>query len=83
MKFISENGGLIAVATVGLVVLAAFGEWRISVAVDEALAAKGFATSDKITEIQSDLAEQKMVHRDDRDRLDGKIERIVDILLEE
>jgi hypothetical protein len=83
MSFIKDNGGLIAVATVALVVLAAFGEWRISVAVDEALAVKGFATSDKITELQKDMADQKEVHNDDRDRLDGKIERIVDILLED
>lgn len=83
MSFVKDNGGMLAVLGVAFVVLGAFADWRISVKVDEALAAKGFATSDKITEIEEDLADQKVVHKEDRDRMDGKIERIVDILLEE
>jgi hypothetical protein len=83
MSFVKDNGGMLAVLGVALVVLSAFADWRISIKVEEALANKGFATSDKITDIQGDLAEQKVVHKEDRDRLDGKIERIVDILLEE
>jgi hypothetical protein len=83
MSFVKDNGGMLAVLGVAIVVVGAFADWRISVKVEDALAAKGFATSDKITEIEEDLAEQKVVHKEDRDRMDGKIERIVDILLED
>ena len=83
MTFVRDNGGMLAVLGVMLVVLGAFADWRISVKVEEALGDKGFATSDKITEIEEDLADQKVVHKEDRDRMDGKIERIVDILLEQ
>jgi hypothetical protein len=83
VSFVKDNGGMLAVLGVAVVLVGAFADWRIAVKVEDALAAKGFATSDKITEIQQDLAEQKMVHKEDRDRMDGKIERIVDILLEE
>jgi len=83
MSFVKDNGGAIAVAGVAVVILGAFADWRIGVKVDEMLAAQGFVTTDKVTEFQNDLAEQKVVHKEDRDRLDGKIERIVDILLED
>ena len=83
MSFLQENGGMLAVLGVAVVVLGAFADWRIGVKVDEALAAQGFASSDKITQIEEELDDQKVVHKEDRDRLDGKIERIVDILLED
>lgn len=83
MSFVKDNGGMLAVLGVAIVMVGAFADWRIAVKVEDALAAKGFATSDKISEIESDLAEQKQVHREDRDRIDSKVERIVDILLED
>ena len=83
MSFVKDNGGMLAVMGVAVVLVGAFADWRIAVKVEEALAEKGFATHDKITEIESDLAEQKVVHREDRDRIDSKVERIVDILLED
>lgn len=82
MSFVKDNGGMLAVLGVAFVVIGAFADWRIGVKVNEALAAQGFASSDKINEIKEDIADQKTIHKEDRDRMDGKIERIVDILLE-
>ncbi len=49
--WISENGGMLAVLAVALAILAAYGEWRIDVAVADALADLSFPSDTTIEEI--------------------------------
>ena len=79
MKFIQENGGLLAVLAVALAVAAGYLEWRIDRAVTDALADAGIVPEEKITAMEGDIAENKDYIR----RTEDKVERIVDILLEE
>ena len=51
-KWISENGGMLAILGVFAVLLGAYGEWRIGVAVDAALAEKNFPSDATIAEIK-------------------------------
>ena len=51
-SWISENGGILAVLGVAVLVLAAYGEWRVGVAVDNALAEKNFPSDATIAEIK-------------------------------
>ncbi len=51
-QWISANGGMLAVLAVALAVVAAYGEWRIGVAVDAALAEKNFPSDATIAEIK-------------------------------
>lgn len=44
---------------------------------------RGLVKAGDFEKVKEDLAEQKTVHKEDRDRIDSKVERIVDILLEE
>lgn len=85
MNWIKDNGGVLAVMAVGAVVLGAYAEWRIDVAVSEKIdtVALQQISPDKITEIEGNIAETRQQHLADSTRMDGKIERIVDILLEE
>lgn len=79
MNFLKENGGLIAVLAACAVVGAAYLEWRIDVNQREQLAAAELASPADVaanTESIEDLEKAD-------ERMDGKIERIVDILLEE
>ena len=79
MKFIQANGGLLAVLGVCFVIGAGYLEWRIDVNQREQLAQADLASPADVaanTESIDDLEQADL-------RMDGKIERIVDILLEE
>lgn len=79
MNFIKSNGGLLAVLGVCFVLAAGYLEWRIDVNQRAQLAAADLASPAAVeanTESIEDLETADL-------RMDGKIERIVDILLEE
>lgn len=79
MKFLQDNGGLLAVLGVCFVIGAGYLEWRIDVNQRAQLAAADLASPAAVeanTESIEDLETADL-------RMDGKIERIVDILLEE
>lgn len=80
MNWIKDNMGVI-ILVIGLFV--GYAELRLPAMVSSELSSRGLVSTDKITEIEKDIADQKEVHKEDRDRMDGKIERIVQILLEE
>jgi len=83
MRFIKENGGVLVIVGIVATVLAAYGEWRIGAAVQAKFAEQGIVSLDRVVAIESDIEETREIHVSDRDRMDGKIERIVDILLED
>ena len=85
-KFISENGGILAVLAVCFVIGAAYLEWRISENATAAINAAGSVTPEQLAAALKDIAENaedigKLEGADDR--FEAKIDRIVDILLED
>jgi len=80
---------LIAIAGVGAVVITIGGfymEWRIDKNVTDTVNAQGAITPDqlaRVTDAQMVIEEDVEDLKDEDDKLDGKIERIVQILLEE
>lgn len=79
MNWVKENGGLIGLIGIASVAVGIFAELRIRQHLDS----MNIPSDDRISAFEEKLNEQKIVHKDDRDRMDSKIERIVDILLEE
>lgn len=80
MNWLKENLPVI-ILVIGLFI--GYAELRLPGMVAEEMNKRGLARSGDIASLREDLDEQKVVHKDDRDRMDGKIERIVDILLED
>ena len=79
MNFIKGNGGVLVIVGVVAALLAGYNEWRISVAVTaqfEAASLVNPASVEANTESINDLEKAD-------ERMDSKIERIVDILLED
>jgi hypothetical protein len=92
--FLSKNGGILAVLAVVVAVGAGYLEWRIDSAVQAKFSAEAqvspsefAALSDKLTALENthrrEVDSVASQHQTDADRMDSKIERIVDILLEE
>lgn len=84
--FISNNGGVLVVIGACLAIGAAYLEWRIDSRVTDAVNTKGYVTPAQIgvfkanqEALKEDVGELKNVD----EKLDGKIERIVQILLED
>ena len=67
-NWISDNGGMLAVMAVALAILAAYGEWRIGVAVDAALADKNYPSDATIATINGelDVHESQITHMGER-----------------
>ena len=85
-KFISENGGILAVLIICFAIGAAYLEWRISENTQAAVNAAGKVTPEQLAAALKDIADNtddihKLESADER--FEGKIDRIVDILLEE
>lgn len=87
MNWLKENLPVI-ILVVGLFV--GYAELRLPTMVQAEMLRQGLVTNSSITSLQKDIkhlegafADQKVVHNDDRNRMDSKIERIVQILLEE
>ena len=85
-KFVSENGGILAVLAVCGIIGTAYIEWRISVNVIESVNAQGAITPDqlevvttKLEAIKDDVAKLEGIDS----RLEGKIDQVIGILLED
>ena len=83
MNFIKENGGPLVVGAVMLGAFIGYAELRIPAMVDAEMDGRGLVSVGDFDQVKKDLDEQKETHNRDADRMDSKIERIVDILLEE
>lgn len=85
-QFISENGGMLTVIGIGLALLAGYGEWRISANISAELKAQDTVSASDLVSltvnqqsIQDDIGELK----GNDDRLNGKMDQIITILLED
>ncbi len=90
MSFIKENGGPLVIGAVVLTLLAGYVELRAPQMIGTEMDSRGLVSTETVNNIENnisavakDVAEQKETHNRDADRMDGKIERIVDILLED
>lgn len=84
--FIKENGGVITLLIIALAVGAAYLDWRINSLVTDTVNTAGYITPEQIEVFkvnQMGLKEDIGELKETADKLDGKIERIVQILLED
>lgn len=77
--FMSQNGGILAVLAVCFALGAGYLEWRIAIAVSDQFAANAQVEPHRMEAAEKDINELKQSD----EKLDGKIERIVGILLED
>ena len=83
IDFIKDNGGPLVIAAAALAIGAAYLEWRIDEITEVKLAAAGIVSLDRIDAIESEVEDTQEQHQIDADRIDRKIERVVDVLLED
>lgn len=90
MNWIKENGGPLVVGAVVLGMIFGYIELRAPRMVSAEMDTRGLVSDesfanleDKVDAVAAQIGEQKETHNRDSDRMDSKIERIVDILLEE
>ena len=84
--FIKDNGGVITLLIIALAIGAAYLDWRINSLVTETVNTAGYTTPEQIEVFkvnQMGLKEDIGELKETADKLDGKIERIVQILLED
>ena len=81
--FIKENGGPLVIAATALLIGAAYLEWRIDEITEVKLAEAGIVSVDRIDAIEGEVEDTQEQHRRDSERMDDKIERVVDVLLED
>jgi hypothetical protein len=81
--FIKENGGPLAIAATALIIGAAYLEWRIDEITEVKLAEAGIVSVDRIDAIEGEVEDTQEQHKLDSDRMDRKIEKVVDVLLED
>ena len=79
MSFIRDNGGVLVIVGIVAAILAGYAEWRIDVAVTDKLEKANIVSPDKIGAMEGDISDLKRAD----DKMDDKITRIIDILLEE
>jgi hypothetical protein len=85
-NFVKDNGGVLVLMGILLAAGAAYLEWRIDTRVTDAVNTKGYITPAQIDvfktkqeNLKEDVNELKAADA----KLDGKIERVVQILLED
>jgi len=78
-QWLKDNGGMLGIISTAAVAVGVFAELRIR----QHLEQMNVPTDDRIAGIEQDIDETRETHKADRDRQDDKIERIVDILLED
>lgn len=78
-EFVSSNGGILAVLAVCFALGAGYLEWRIAVNVNQAFTDAGTIAPHRMDAAEEDIDKLESVD----EKLDTKIERIVQILLEE
>jgi len=84
--FIKENGGPIAIAVIALAIGTTYLEWRIDVHTTKAISNAGAVTPAQLALLQKDVETIGDAVEDNKirhDRTDTKLDRIIDILLEE
>lgn len=79
MEWIRENGGPLVIAGIALAIGAAYLEWRIDAITTQKTGALEIVPTAKIEAMEGDIADNKAYIR----KTEDKVERIVDILLEE
>ena len=77
--WISANGGILTVLGVAIVLLGAYAEWRIAVAVDQKFTDAGSVAPHRMDQAEEDIKDLEAADS----KLDDKISRIIDILLED
>lgn len=85
-EFIQNNGGMLTVVGVGIAILAGYGEWRISTNIDTALKESNIVAAgdlDVIAAKQEAIKDDVSDLKNNDERIDDKLDRIVDILLED
>jgi hypothetical protein len=83
IDFIRDNGGPLVIAGIALAIGAAYLEWRIDEITEMKLDAAGIVSVDRIDAIEDEVEDTQEQHKLDSDRMDRKIERVVDVLLED
>lgn len=90
MSFVKENGGPLVIGGVVLAVLTGYMELRMPSVVAGQLEANGIVPKSTIDAMQEDIADveeglvtEEAERKAAEEKLDGKIERIVGILLED
>lgn len=84
--FIKDNGGILVLLGISFAIGAAYLEWRVEANVASAVNSKGYITPAQIEVFknnQNALKEDVKKLESADEKLDGKIERIVQILLED
>lgn len=76
MSWIKDNGGILAVGAVVLVVFGALADWRISVKVAQQLAEANIVPKHEVTELRKDVGENS----EDIDDIEDRWNRLVDAL---
>ena len=85
---VKENWALLSIVATALASLAGWGlksyvEDYIDAVVESKMVDIGEVSADRVAAIEKDVEENRQRHAADADRLDVKVERIVQILLEE
>ena len=83
MNWVKEQGGPVVVGAVFLGIVLGYIELRAPVMVGSEMDNRGLVSVETMETALKAIEDQKVTHKEDRDRMDGKIERIIDILLEE
>lgn len=81
--FIRENGGVLTVLGVAVLILAGYVEWRISENVFRAVHAQQLAKAADVTDLRADLEGDINELKAANNKLDGKIDQIITILITE
>jgi len=84
MNWIKENGGILAIMAFGVLVLGAYAEWRIDVAVDDALASQDLGTDAKIVSMDTNIAANKALAERNKEEIDDaerRVEQAFEILM--
>ena len=88
-EFLEQNKWIVGLFIGMLGIGASYLEWRVSVIVSSKIesngtvVAAGQVSPDRISAIEGNVSQIRTQHIADTARMDGKVERIVDILLEE
>lgn len=83
IDFIKDNGGPLVIAGIALAIGATYLEWRIDEITEIKLSEAGIVSLDRIDAIEDEVEDTQEQHKLDSDRMDRKIERVVDVLLED
>lgn len=81
--FVQDNGGMLAVLAVVVVVLGGYAEWRIAENVFTTVAGEHLAKAEAVDDLREDLEDDVADLKAATEKLDGKVDQIITILLTE